>query len=162
MSNLPSLYNLTADFAALMAADGDDEITNALIEISAGEIQKKAESYCQFLATMESTAETFKAEEQRIANARKSIENKVKVVKDRMKDCLLAADIDKLTAGTFKISIAMTGGSVVIDDMEKIPARFKTVVSSVTVDKNELKAAIKSGELKDGAHIEAGTSLRIK
>lgn len=157
-----SLYDLTSDFAALMEADGDDEITNALTEISAGEIEKKAESYCQFLATMEATAETFKAEEQRIANARKAIENKVKSVRDRMKECLLAANIDKLTAGTFKISIALTGGSVVIDDMEKIPATFKTIVHTVTVDKNELKQAIKNGLVKEGAHIEAGTSLRIK
>lgn len=160
--SLPSLYNLTSDFTQLMECDTDEEITNALIEISAGEIEKKAENYCQFIASMEATADAFKAEEQRISSARRAIENKVKAVKDRMKECLLSANIDKLSAGTFKISVAMTGGSVVIDDMEKIPARFKTVVSSVTVDKNELKAAIKSGELKEGAHLEAGTSLRIK
>ncbi len=157
-----SLYDLTSDFAKLMDCDTEDEITNALIEISAGEIEKKAESYCQFLATMEATAESFKAEEQRIANARKAIEGKVKAVKDRMKDCLLAANIDKLSAGTFKISVALTGGSVVIDDMEKIPALFKTIVQTVTVDKNELKQAIKSGLIKEGCHIEAGTSLRIR
>lgn len=161
--SLPTLYNLTSDFAKLMECEGDEEITNALIEISAGEIEKKAESYCQFLASMEATAETFKAEEQRISSARKAIENKVKAVKDRMKECLLAANIDKLTAGTFKISVSLTAGSLVIDDEKSVPARYCTIIPEQHVpDKAAIKAAIKNGEPCTYAHIEAGTQLRIK
>lgn len=157
-----SLYDLTADFNALMECEGDEDINNALIDIVSGEIEKKAENICKFFKITENTIEMFKAEEQRIASARKAMENKVERVRERMKDALLAANIDKVTAGTFKISVALTGGSVVIDDMEKIPASYKTITQTVSVDKNELKQAIKSGLVTEGCHLEAGTSLRIK
>lgn len=158
-----TLYDLTNDFNKLMDAESDDEITNALIEIASGEIEKKAESYCKFLATVESTIEQFKAEEKRIADARKSLENKVKRAKERMKECLLAANIDKVSAGTFKISIRLSPGTVEIDDLEQIPQKFLTVIPQQYVpDKNAIKTAIKAGEEVPGAHIEAGTMMTIR
>ena len=158
-----TLYELTSDFNKLMDADSDDEISNALVEIVAGEIEAKAEGYCKFLATVETTIEQFKAEEKRIADARKSLENKVKRAKERMKECLLAANIDKVNAGTFKISIGLSPGTVEIDDMDKVPQRFCTLVpAQYTPDKNAIKAAIKAGEHVPGCHIEAGTVMRIR
>lgn len=158
---MSNLYQLTDDFNKLMECD-EDETTNALIEISANEITVKAESYCKFLANLESDIEQFKAEEKRISGARKAMENKVERAKQYMKEALLNANIDKLTAGTFKISVSMTAGSLAIDDNDAIPAKFKTVVQTVTVDKNAIKEAIKAGENVPGAHIEANTSLRIR
>lgn len=158
-----SLYDLTSDFDKLMQADTDDEITAALIEFEAGEIERKAENICKFVTTLESTAAQFKAEEQRIASARKALENKADRMRERMKECLLNANIMKVDAGTYKVSVAMTGGSVAIDDQGSIPARFFTIVPEQYVpNKTAIKDAIKSGEEVAGAHIEAGFSLRIK
>lgn len=158
-----TLYELTQDFDQLMSADTDDEITSALTDIVAGEIEKKAESYCKFLKVMESTIDNYKAEEKRISEGRKSIENKVRLAKDRMKDCLLAANIDKLSAGTFKISVSLSPGTVEIDNVTEIPQKFLTLVPAQYIpDKNAIKAAIKAGESVPGARIEAGTMMRIK
>jgi|SRR6185369_10406424 len=160
--SLPTLYNLTDDFRKLMDAD-EDEVVSALIEISAGEIEKKCEGYCQFLAEVESRIEAFKAEETRIAGIRRAMENKVKLANDRMKESLLNAGIDKVSAGTFKISVSLTAGTLVIDDEKAIPARYITVIHEQHVpDKTAIKNAIKAGETCDYAHIEAGFSLRIK
>jgi 7-cyano-7-deazaguanine synthase in queuosine biosynthesis len=158
-----SLYDLSKDFDNLMNADTDDEVTSALADIVAGEIEKKAESYCQFLKMLESTVETYKAEEKRISEGCKSIEKKIARAKERMKECLLLANIDKLDAGTFKISVGLTSGSVAIDDITKIPQKFLTVIpASFVPDKNAIKAAIKAKEEVPGAHIEANTALKIK
>lgn len=157
-----NLYQLTDDFNKLMECD-EDETTSALIEISAGEIEVKVESYCKFLANVESDIERFKAEEKRIASIRKAMENKVERAKQYMKEALLSANIDKLQAGTFKISVSLTAGSLVIDDEKKVPARYCTIIPEQHVpDKAAIKAAIKNGEPCEYAHIEAGTSLRIK
>lgn len=156
------LYELTSDFTALMNCDTDDEITSALVEISAGEVATKVEGYCKFLASVEANIEMYKAEEKRLAENRKAMENKVKRAREYMRDALLSADILKLDAGTFKVSVSMTAGSLVIDDMAKIPASFKTITTSTTVDKNELKEAIKNGVDVGGCHIEANFALKIR
>ena len=161
MSNI-SLYNLTEDFRKLMECDEDDGITNALIDIVSGDIEAKAANFCQFLATLDGTIEQFKAEEKRISSARKALEHKHERAREYMKQALLNAGIEKVSAGTFKVSVSMTAGSLVIDDPKAVPARYCTVIPEQHVpDKAAIKAAIKAGDECKYAHIEAGTSLRI-
>lgn len=91
------------------------------------------------------------------------MENKAERVRERMKECLLNANIDKVAAGTFKVSVSLSPGSVAIDNASDIPPRFLTIIpESYTPDKNAIKAAIKAGEIVPGCHIEAGFQLRIK
>jgi hypothetical protein len=157
-----SLYDLTAEFYALMEADTDDDISSALTELS-GQIEAKAEHYCHFLNTIDSDIDRYRAEEKRIATARKAMESKVERVREYMKEALLAANIMSVSAGTFKISVVKTAGKLVIEDSAVIPAQFLTYVPASTVPNNaEIKEAIKDGESVPGAKIEAGFSLRIK
>jgi len=160
--SLPSLYQLTDDFVQLMEADGEDEVAMALVELLGMEIEKKSEGICKLIKVVESTAEQFKAEEKRIAERRKALENKAARIREYMRDRLLSANIDKVQAGTFKVSIGMVG-SCSIDDLSIIPPKFLTVVPEQYVpDKNAIKAAIKNGEVVPGAHIEAAYSMTIR
>lgn len=162
MSTLPSLYQLTDDFNQLMEAEAEDEIAMALVEILAGEIEVKAENICKLIKTIDGTAEQFKAEEKRIAERRKAMENKSARIREYMRDRLLSANIDKIQAGTFKISIG-TVGSCAIDNLEAIPPKFLTIIpEQYQPDKNAIKAAIKAGESVPGAHIEASFSMTIR
>lgn len=156
-----SLYKLTEDFTALM--ESDDDISNELANIIAGEIETKAENICKFLTVLESTAEQFKAEEKRISEARKVLEHKAERTREYIKQALLSANIDKLTAGTFKISVGLSAGSIQIDNADLIPAKFMTIIpESYVPDKSRIKEAIKNKENVPGAHIESGFTLRIK
>lgn len=160
--SLPSLYQLTDDFSQLIDADGEDEISMALLDLLSSEIEAKGESICKFVKVLETTAAQFKDEEKRIAERRKALENKAQRVREYMRDRLLSANIDKLAAGTFKISIS-TVGSCVVDDPAKLPAKFLTVIpEQYQPDKNAIKAAIKNGEAVPGAHIEANYSMTIR
>lgn len=159
---MASLYDLTTDFTKLMDSE-DDDITTALVEIVAGEIEAKTENICKFIKLLDGTAEQFKAEEERIRAARKALENKADRAREYMKGALLEAGIDKVSAGTFKVSVGLSGGSVAIDDLASIPPRFLTVIpEQYQPDKTAIKAAIKAGEEVPGAHIEAGYQLRIR
>ncbi len=160
---LPSLYTLSKDFDSLMELESPDEFDNQLIEIVAGQIEQKAGNVCQFIKMLEGTAEQFKTEEERIRGARKSLENKAERVREYMKTALLNANIEKVNAGTFKVSVGLSPGSIAIDDLASIPPRFLTVIPEQYVpDKTAIKTAIKAGESVPGAHIEAGFQLRIR
>lgn len=163
MNRKLSLYELTADFDKLMELEEEDDITTALVEIVAGEIEQKAENVCKFIKMLDTTAEQFKTEEERIRGARKALENRAERVREYMKQALLNANIDKVNAGTFKVSIGLSPGSVAIDDLASIPPRFLTIIpEQYQPDKAAIKLAIKSGEDVPGAHIEAGFTLRIR
>ena len=158
-----TLYQLTTDFDQYMQSETDEEIASALAEITAGQIEAKAEGYCKFLAMVEGTVDHFKAEERRISTARKVLENKIERAREYMKEALINANIYKFTAGTFKITIAKNPESLVIDDPDTIPAQYLTYVPATTIpDKAAIKEAIKAGEVVAGAHTETGLSLRIK
>ena len=161
--SLPSLYTLTKDFESLMELEEPDEIDNALTVIVAGQIEQKAENVCKFIKMLDTTAELFKAEEERIRGARKVMENKAERIRDYMKQALLNANIDKVNAGTFKVSVGLSPGSIAIDDLASIPPRFLTVIpEQYQPDKTAIKTAIKAGESVPGAHLEAGFMLRIR
>lgn len=161
--SLPSLYTLTKDFDALMELDTPDEFDNQLIQIVAGQIEQKAGNVCQFIKILETTAEQFRTEEQRISTARKALENKAERVREYMKQALLTANIDKVSAGTFKVSVGLSPGSIAIDDLASIPPRFLTVIpEQYQPDKAAIKTAIKAGEFVPGAHLDCGFQLRIR
>ena len=162
MSNI-ALYKLADDYNALMDLEGEEDIQDALLAIIGKDIERKAENICKLVTMLEASAAQFREEEKRIANRRKAMENRAENIREYMKNTLLEANIEKVEAGTFKVSISLSPGSVSIDDLEAIPPRFLTVIPEQFVpDKNAIKAAIKNGEEVRGAHIEAGFTLRIK
>lgn len=157
-----SLYTLTNEFTRMMEIEDDEEMELALLEIG-GAIEQKVENVCKVLKMIGGTAEQFKAEEERIKAARKALENRAERLKNYMKDSLLFADINKVSAGTFKVSISPSPGSVVIDDLAVVPPQFVIVIpEQYQPDKAQIKEAIKAGEAVPGVHIEAGYTLRIR
>lgn len=157
-----NLNQLTSDFDNYMNAETDEEMAAALADLTAGQIEQKVEAYCWFFADKKGDIAKFKAQEERIAAGRKAIENKVERAKEYMKAALLSASINKVSAGTFKVSISPTVGKLVIDDLAEVPEQYKTKVEVETIDSETLKTDIKGGLVVAGAHIEPGTSLRIK
>jgi len=157
---LPSLYSLTDDFNKLMDIEDPNEFELSLLATIAGDIETKAENICKLVKQFELTAESFKAEEKRISERRKALENHADRIKRYMKESLTFANIDKVQAGTFSVSIRPSQGSLQIEDMAAIPAEYIKVVYEP--DKAKIKDAIKNGAAIPGAHIEAGTTLTIR
>lgn len=153
-----SLYDLTASMKALMESE---ETTDEQLEECFGLITAKENRICHFRADLLGTIEKFKAEEKRLATIRKHLENKESRLKEYIKQSMLSLGIDEVQAGTFKIKLSSSVGSVEITDENAIPQQFKTIVQSVTIDKNAVKSAIKSGEDVPGATIRDGWTLRI-
>lgn len=155
---MKSLYNLTSDMLALMESE---ETTNEQIEAVFGEITAKENRICHFRAELMGEIDKFKAEEKRIATIRNAMENKAARLQEYIKQSMVSLGIDEITAGTFKLKLSPSVGSLEITDESAIPNKFKEIVQTVTVDKNAVKAAIKSGESVPGATIAEGWTLRI-
>ena len=68
---------------------------------------------------------------------------------------------DKVENATMRLSLRHTTATEV-DDLDQLPAEFKTTKVEVVADKTAIKKAIQSGEDVPGAHLVENVSLQIK
>lgn len=90
---------------------------------------------------------------------KKQRENAVKSIKEYLKVNMLKTNTKEIVRGLRKICFSKSQ-SVEIEDIEKIPAKFKTI--EVTADKTAIKAAIKAWEKIEWASLKDNENLQIK
>ena len=167
MNNL-SLYQLSSnyiealDFFTDPEADLPIEAINDTLEALSGELEDKAVNVTKFLKNMEATAKAIKEAEAEMAKRRKSLENRIKWMKDYLKGSMEHTGITKIECPYFKLSIQKNPASVNILNVESIPAQFKEKVISWKIDKTAIKNALKAGETVKGAELVNGTRLAIR
>lgn len=158
-----NLYQLANDFDTYMNAETDEEIAEALADITSGQIEDKVENYCHFFANIAGDIDTFKAEEKRISAKRKAMENKYDRAKAYMLQALETAGINKLAAGTFKVSIQDNPPALEVVDAALTPAEYKiTIPAQEQADTAKIKEALKNGGEVAGYRLTRGRSLRIR
>ena len=157
------LYEITEGIANILQAEEWNEETELRVEALGMALEKKTENIVHFCSDLGAFVVAAKAEEQRIAARRKAAENRVVSLKGYMKRCLESADLMEVTAGTHKVKIQVNPPRVVVDDEKSLPAKFFIVIPETTqLDKKLVADALKKGEEVKGAHLERGTSLRIR
>jgi len=158
---MASTYSLSTEFASLMQeVELTEEQLKRFDELEVS-LPFKLENCCKWIANVNADVEAFKAEEKRLADRRRVIENNVQSFKEYVQHCMETADIYKIDAGTFKLSLAKKPAAVQIYSESMIPAKFHII--STRIDKVALKEALKNGEVIEGAALESnGLSLRIK
>lgn len=168
MSNLPSLYVLTAEYEAALAElaelDLPEDVVADTLEGLAGTLELKAQNVAAFVRNLEATAEAIKTAEGGMAKRRKAIENRSSGIRKYLLDNMLRAGITKIECPYFTLSIQKNPPSVVIDNPEELPQHFMKIPEPPppTPDKTAIASAIKGGESVPGAHIEQGQRLVIK
>lgn len=157
------LYEITEDIRNILLTDewtDDTENQLAALEMS---LEKKAGNIVYICAELEAFVEAAKAEEKRISERRKAAMGRVQRLKEYTKHCMEAAERDEIETGTHKIRLQQNNPKVVVDAEENIPPQFFTIIPATTqLDKKALADALKKGEVIVGAHLERGTSLRIR
>lgn len=162
------LYEITNNFVELMDKVETGKITeeeyNKLGEELALELKNKSENLIGFAKDLEMFIDGAKTEEKRIAELRKSAENKLERFKEYVKTNMEVLGVDKVQTGIGTLSISKNPISVEIVDEDKIPAEYKSIVQTIKVDKKAIADNFKAtGELIEGVKINAeNTSLRIK
>jgi hypothetical protein len=165
---MATMYELTSDYNEVLELASNPDIdpqaiTDTLEAINA-EIEIKAENTAKVLRELEGMAAALKAEEQRLAARRKSIENNVDRIKTGLYEAMKTTGKTKFKTPLFSFAIAKNGGKIpiVVDvDTADLPDEFVTITEKPNVD------AIREYLEKNGesplAHFgERGESLRIK
>lgn len=167
MSDL-TLYNITNKFVELMNKAQEGELTeqeyNELGEELAKELQNKSSNIIGYIRNSELLIEAMKAEEKRIADLRKSGENRIDKFKQYVKENMERLGLDKIQTELGTLSISKNPMSVEIENEAEIPKEFKQEVVTIKIDKTAIKNHFKTtGEIIPGAKIiDDKTRLNIK
>ena len=164
--NTPTLYGITAELNAILAAIEDNggeitpEIENALA-INEEQFVQKSEDYGHAILNLKAMAAAAKAEKERLAALQKYYENATKRLSDALLTAMQVFDRPKVENATLRLSLRRSEATE-IDDLEQLPAEYKVTKVEVVADKTAIKKAIQSGEAVPGAHLVENVSLQIK
>lgn len=158
-----SLYKITDEQRNLnaMLEETGGELTPELEEalaINEGNFVAKAENYGYAILHYKAVVAAVKAEKERLDAIKKTAENAIERMEERLVEAMQTFDRPKIEAATLKLSLRRSE-RVVVDDETRVPADCIKVKTEIS--KTDLKAHIKAGE-DCGAHLEENMSLQIK
>lgn len=163
-----TLYELTQEYGVLLEMaedpDVDEEMLADTLEALGGEIEEKADGYAKVLRQMEADAAGLKAEEKRLSDRRRTIENNTARLKAALQAAMVATGKTKFKTELFSFGIQKNPARLVIDreSTDHAPAEY-IIIQPPVWDKAKLKEALKAGKDVDGiAHLEQTEGLRIK
>lgn len=151
-NDLQAIQNLIelGDYTEEQLADTIDSINLA--------VEDKLEGYAMVVRNIESDIDGLKAEEKRLADRRKSLENGVKRMKEAMHDALVLTGEKKVKTPRFTISLRKSSAVEVVDE-SLIPEEFVKVTKSI--NKSDLAKKLKEAEVP-GAKLVENQSLQIR
>lgn len=165
---MATLYELTTEYMELLAMledpDVDEDLIADTLEGIDGELEVKADGYARVMRQMDADAKAIKAEEERLANRRKSLENRAANLKSRLQQMMEITGKVKFKTELFSFGIQKNPAAVVIDEqyIENIPEEY-LIRQDPKIDRAKLKEDLKAGKDLDGiAHLEQTESLRIR
>ena len=164
--NVPTLYVITAELNAIITQleELGGEITPELeqaLAINEESFAAKSEDYGHAILNLKGMAAAAKAEKERLAALQKFYENTCNRLDNALKTAMVATGHDKVETPTMRLSLRHTTATEV-DDLDAVPAEYKTTKVEVVADKTAIKKAIQSGEDVPGAHLVENVSLQIK
>lgn len=161
-----TLYELKGEYELLLEMAEDptiDPVTlEGTLEALGGEIEEKADGYARVMRQIEHDITALKAEESRLSDRRRAMENNVRRMKESLEDAMLATGKTKFKTELFSFNIQKNPRSVMIDDISRLPEEY-LIPQDPKVDKAKLKEDLTAGvDLNGAAHLEQTEGLRIK
>lgn len=165
---MSNLYELTNDYLQILSMLEDPELDPQTLadtmEGIEGEFEIKAENYAKVMKNLEGDILAIKTEIDRLTAKKKALEHNIKSMKATLQTAMETTGKVKFKTELFSFNIQKTTPSVIIDEqyIENIPEEFLRY-KDPEIDKIAIKEALQKGKNLDGiAHLEQGTSLRIK
>ena len=135
-----------------------DEISGK-IELFEMERSEKIENTALLIKNIESEAEAIKAEEKRLADRRKSLENRAVSIREWLQMNLRG---EKYSSARVAISYRKSEAVDLAVDPVDLPAEYRRVKTTIEADKTALKNAIKSGHEIAGVELVSRESMVLK
>ena len=160
-----SLYQITAAqqelFNLILECDG--EITPDVeesLKINKDNFETKARGYIWQIKKLEAENITIDEELNRLERIKKRNDKLIDKLKESMKNALIIF-VDSQKVDTFTLSLRKSK-AVEIVDADSIPVEYRTIETTETINKTEIKKAIESGVEVAGATIKENQNLQIK
>lgn len=162
---MATLFEITNEFQQFYDMMTDEDVTDQAfldtLESLTGELAEKASGYANVIKQVEMEAKQAKALELEFKHKKEVRENRIKVMKDRIKDAMITANVDELDAGKFKIKLKSNGGVEPLKITGDVPDNFKKIV--VENDNELIRKALEDGKSLEFAHLEPrGKHIEIK
>lgn len=160
---MKSLYNITAEQRMLMLEieNSEGEITPEIelkLKITESELQQKSIAYLEVIRKKEAFNTLVDNEIKRLQQLKKANNNVI----ERLNENLLNA---VKTFGTYEIGLQKFGtrksSQVIVEDVNSLPEKYKTIKVTESADKVSLKKAIEAGEKIKGVYIQENLNLKI-
>lgn len=159
------LYELTESYLNLQELLENPEVPQELItsalEQVGEELEIKAENIAKLIKTLEVDITGFKEEEKRLSDRRKSLENRVKNLKEYLDGAMKATGKIKFKGKLFSFNIQKNALGVSILDEKLIPKEY-LIEQAPVIDKKAILNDLKNGEDIPGVEIKQTESLRIR
>lgn len=161
---MATLYALTGDLLQIQQMIEDGVDLGDTLESVELEIADKLEGYAMVIKNIQSDIDGLKAEEKRLSERRRSLENSVKRMKEAMSSTLeLVEDDDKgkKRVKTDKFSFYfIERASAIVEDVNELPINF--IKTEIKADSKALTEYLKSGNEVKGATLKVNKSLSIR
>ena len=154
-----NIYELTGAFARVQALieEGAENLEDTLESIECA-LEDKVEGYVSIIKNITSDIEGLKAEEKRLAERRKALENSIDRMKSALEFALHSSNKDKVKTAKFTVSFRKSS-SVEITDENLVPSEFIKIEKKI--DKAQIKNLLKQHELEFARLVES-KNLQIK
>jgi len=157
------LYEISDQFKELeKLEDIDQEILNDTLESLTADFNDKSLSVASYFLNLDSDIAQLKEAEKRIADRRKTIENRSKSLKDYLLSNMQRLEMTEISCPEFKITIRKPQKIVSIVNIDDIPiVMCKVVPEHIQADKMAIKKALEGGQHIEGAELVDGKSSLI-
>lgn len=162
---MSSMYELTGQFLELQEMSEDENVdiqtlTDTLDAIEA-EIEEKAENYGKIISEITGEIKNLKAEEERLANKRRVLKNKIAALKTHLEHSMIAMDKKKIKTTLFNFSVQKNPPSVNILKEDEVPMQF-FIPRPAKIDKKSALDYLKEHGNQTWGEMKQTESLRIK
>ena len=155
---MSSLYDIDSRILNLTDLETGEILDEQAFDALQMERNEKIENIALWIKNLTSESEALKAEEKAFNERRKATENKAESLKRYLDSALKGRKFS-----TTKVAISYhKSTSVDVLDVEKLPEAYRKTVTTVSADKTAISAALKAGELVDGATLIEKNNLSIK
>ena len=142
--------------------DLDEQTINDTKESVELLLEEKSEQLELILKELEAKEEKCKEIADFYAKKAKQASEKKKMFKELILGAMQKLGTKKIETATGTFTIRNNTPSLIIEDENLIPQKFITHISSMKIEKNEIKKEIKKGIEIPGVHLETTQSLLIK
>lgn len=165
------LYELAADYEAFIAAVEAGEIPEEAVvdtlESIESSIEEKADNIACILKNLAAEKDAIKAEEDKLAERRKTKEKKFEKLKTYLSDMLLKCGKTQIETPrnkiTFRVSemVVLENESAFVEWAAREHDEYLKY-GDPTINRTEIKNALKNGTEIAGAHLEKRQNIQLK